>query len=397
MNHKKLAIYIIFFSLISGFIGSYFMIYILGKMPEITASVENLWEKITSNIITKTINLTDLQSQITSLAKTASPSVVSIIIKKDLVVYQADPFGFFQTPVGKEKRQVGGWSWFFVRKDGTILTNKHVVADDNADYTVITSDGKQFDAKVIAKDPLTDLAVIKLVWASQNDLDKIIPLEFLDEKNPVNIGQFVMAIWNALAEFQNTVTFWIISGKWRSIEASTSSDWTQSEKLSWLLQTDTAINPGNSGWPLIDLDWKVLAINTAIAGNSQNLWFAIPLSLQKVNYILKSIDESGKIKRAFLGIQYIPLNANLAKTYNLSVQTWDYIPNKDGTVVVGSNAEKAWIKAGDIIQEADGMKIDEKTNLSDIIQNKIPGDLIKLKVLRWDWSTKNLTLTLGEY
>lgn len=397
MNHKKLAFLIIMFSLISGFIGSYFMIYILGKMPEITASVENLWEKITSNITTKTVNLTNLQSQITSLAKTASPSVVSIIIKKDLVVYQADPFGFFQTPVGKEKRQVWGGSGFFVRKDGTILTNKHVVVDDNAEYTVITSDWKQIDAKILAKDPLTDLAVIKLVWASQTDLDKIIPLEFLDEKNPVNIGQFVMAIWNALAEFQNTVTFWIISGKWRSIEASSSRDWTQSEKLSWLLQTDAAINPGNSGWPLINLDWKVLAINTAIAGNSQNLWFAIPLSKQKIDYMLKSIDESGKIKRAFVGIQYIPLNSDLAKTYNLSLQTWDYIPEKDWTIVTGSNAEKAGLKSGDIIQEADGIKIDERTNLSDIIQNKIPGDKIKLKVLRQDWSIRNLTLTLGEY
>lgn len=397
MNHKKLAFVIIFFSLISGFIGSYFMIYILGKMPEITAGVESLWEKITNNITTKTVNLTDLQSQVTSLAKTASPSVVSIIIKKDLVVYQADPFGFFQTPVGKEKRQVWGGSGFFVRKDWTILTNKHVVADDNAEYTVITSDWKQMDAKILAKDPLTDLAVIKLVWASQSDLDKIIPLEFLDETNQSNIGQFVMAIWNALAEFQNTVTFWIISWKWRSIEASTSSDWTQVEKLSGLFQTDAAINPGNSGWPLINLDWKVMAINTAIAGNSQNLWFAIPLSKQKVDYILKSIDESGKIKRAFAWIQYIPLNADIAKAYNLGVSVWDYIPNKEWTIVAGSNAEKTWINQGDIIQEADWIKIDEKTNLSDIIQNKIPGDTIKLKVLRRDWSVENLSLTLWEY
>lgn len=394
MEHKKLAFLIILFSLISGFIWSYFMIYILGKMPEITASVENLWEKIENNITTKTLNLTDLQSQVTTLAKIASPSVVSIIIKKDLVIYQSDPFGFFQTPVGKEKRQVGWWSGFFVRKDGIILTNKHVVSDDNAEYTVITSDWKQMDAKILAKDPLTDLAVMKIVWASQSDLDKIVPLEFLDEKNPVSIGQFVMAIWNALAEFQNTVTFWIISGKNRSIEAG---NWLNTEKLSGLLQTDTAINPGNSGWPLVNLDWKVLAINTAIAGNSQNLWFAIPLSLQKVNYILKSIDESGKIKRAFAWIQYIPLNENLAKEYNLPVNIWNYIPEREQAIVSGSNAEKAGLKWWDIIQEVDNKKIDEKTNLSDIIQNKIPGDIIKLKVLRWDWSIKNFSLTLWEY
>lgn len=393
MNNKKIAFTIIFFSLISWFIWSYFMIYILWKMPEIESWVENLWNKIINNVTTKTISITDLESQLTKLAKSTSPSVVSIIIKKDLVVYKSDPFGFFQTPIWKEKKQVWWWSWFFVRKDWTILTNKHVVSDENAEYTVISSDWNEFDAKVLAKDPLTDLAVIK-IDDSDFDSSKIVPLEFLDENNPVNIWQFVMAIWNALAEFQNTVTFWIISWKWRSIEAW---DWQISERLSWLLQTDTAINPWNSGWPLINLDWKVLAINTAIAGNSQNLWFAIPLSNQKVNYILKSIDESWKIKRAFLWIQYIPLNENIAKMYNLSQTSWNYIPEKETSIVAWSNAEKAGLKAWDIIIEVDNKKIDEKTNLSDFIQNKIPWDKISLKVLRLDWSIKKLSLTLWEY
>lgn len=393
MNNKKIALTIIFFSLVSWFIGSYFMIYILWKMPEIESWVENLWNKIINNVTTKTISITDLESQLTKLAKSTSSSVVSIIIKKDLVVYKSDPFGFFQTPIWKEKKQVWWWSWFFVRKDWTILTNKHVVSDENAEYTVISSDWNEFDAKVLAKDPLTDLAVIK-IEDSDFDSSKIVPLGFLDENNPVNIWQFVMAIWNALAEFQNTVTFWIISWKWRSIEAG---DWEISERLSWLLQTDTAINPWNSGWPLINLDWRVLAINTAIAGNSQNLWFAIPLSNQKVNYILKSIDESWKIKRAFLWIQYIPLNENIAKMYNLSQTYWNYIPEKETSILAWSNAEKAGLKAWDIIIEVDNKKIDEKTNLSDFIQNKIPWDKISLKVLRLDWSIKKLSLTLWEY
>lgn len=396
MNHKKLAAVIIFFSFFSGLLWAYFMIYILGKLPDISNSIWNIWEKITTNIVEKSIDITDLQSQVTKLARETSPSVVSIIIKKDLVVYKSDPFGFFQTPVWKEKKQVGGWSWFFVRKDGTIITNKHVVNDDNADYTVITSDWKEYDAKVLAKDPLTDLAVIKLSWANQTDLDKIKPLEFLPETNPVNIWQFVMAIWNALAEFQNTVTFWIISGKNRSIEAGDWS-WNFSEKLSWLLQTDTAINQWNSWGPLVNLDWKVLAINTAIAGNSQNLGFAIPLSKEKIDYILKSIDESWKIKRAFAWIRYIPLNENIASMYNLSTKIGNYIPENEWTIVKWSNAEKAWLKAWDIIIEADFIKIDEKTNLSDIIQNKIPGDLIKLKVVSKDGKIKNLSLILWEY
>lgn len=396
MNNKKLAFVIIFFSFISGLIWSYFMIWILWKLPDITSSIWNFWEKIINNVTEKNVSITDLQSQVTKLAKNISPSVVSIIIKKDLVVYKSDPWGFFQTPVWKEKKRVWGWSWFFVRKDWTIITNKHVVSDDNAEYTVITSDWKEFDAKVLAKDPLTDLAIIKIIPNIPTDLDNIKVLEFLDENTTTNIWEFVLAIWNALAEFQNTVTFWIISWKWRSIEASTSSDWTQVEKLSWLLQTDTAINPGNSWWPLINLDWKVVAINTAIAGNSQNLWFAIPLSTQKVNYILNSIDKTGEIKRAFVGISYIPLNRSLAKTLWLKVSYWDYIQDKEGSIVANSNADKAWLKWWDIITKVDNIKIDEKTHLSDIIQNKIPWDKINLEILR-NWETRKISLELWEY
>ncbi|MDD4151677.1 MAG: trypsin-like peptidase domain-containing protein, partial [Candidatus Gracilibacteria bacterium] len=344
----------------------------------------------------KNVSITDLQSQVTKLAKNISPSVVSIIIKKDLVVYKSDPWGFFQTPVGKEKQRVGGGSGFFVRKDGTIITNKHVVSDDNAEYTVITSDGKEFDAKVLAKDPITDLAIIKIIPNIPTDLDNIKVLEFLDENTTTNIGEFVLAIGNALAEFQNTVTFGIISGKGRSIEAATSSDGTQGEKLSGLLQTDTAINPGNSGGPLINLDGKVIAINTAIAGNSQNLGFAIPLSIQKVNYILNSIDKTGGIKRAFVGISYIPLNRSLAKTLGLKVSYGDYIQNKEGSIVKGSNAQKSGLKGGDIITKVDNIKIDEKTHLSDIIQNKIPGDKINLEILR-NGETRKIVVELGEY
>lgn len=395
MNNKKLALIIVFFSFFSGLFWSYFMIYILWKLPEISSEIVNIWEKITNNVIQKNIDLTDLQSQVTKIAKETSVSVVSIIIKKDLVVYKSDPWWFFQTPIWKEKQTIWWWSWFFVRKDWIILTNKHVVADDNATYTVITSEGKEFDAKVIAKDPLTDLAVIKIIPNFPSDLDKIKTLEFLDENNPINIGQFVLAIWNALAQFQNTTTFWIISWKWRSIEANW-EDWQFSEKLSWLLQTDTAINPGNSGWPLVNLDWKVIAINTAIAGNSQNLWFAIPLSIQKINYIFDSIDKYGKIKRAFAWISYIPLNKEISKSLGLNLENWDYIPNKEGSIVNWSNADKAWLKAWDIITEVDNIKIDEKTNLSDIVQNKIPWDKIKLKIYR-NGDYINKTLELWEY
>ena len=174
----------------------------------------------------------------------SAQSIVSIVISKDLVVYRSDPWGFFQQPSGTVRRQVGGGSGFFVKKDGTILTNKHVVSDPNAQYTVILSDGSEYPAKVLGLDPVNDLAVIKI--EATKTQKEFIPLPIVADTQEVHIGQFVIAVGNALAEFQNSVALGIVSGKDRSIEA-------EGTQLTGLLQTDAAINPGNSGGPLLNL------------------------------------------------------------------------------------------------------------------------------------------------
>jgi len=183
--------------------------------------------------VQKQADLVNLESSITDEVSNISPSVVSIIIKKDLVVYRSDPWGFFQQPIGNVRRQIGGGSGFFITKDGTILTNKHVISDNNATYTVITNDGTEYDAQVVATDPINDLAVIKIEDSSGKEFP---PLSFIESQDNVKLGSFAIAIGNALAEFQNSISLGIVSGKDRDIEAS-------GEKLTGLIQTDATINP----------------------------------------------------------------------------------------------------------------------------------------------------------
>lgn len=384
MNTKIIIIIIIFFSFISWILWSYFFINILLNSNNNINSNQN---EIIKN--QKIINITDIESEITKLVKNASPSVVSIVIKKDIDMFRSDPWWFFEERVWSVEKKVWWWSGFFVSKDWIIMTNKHVVWDQNAKYSVITNDWKEYDAIVLALDPLTDLAIIKINWENNFPV-----LNAIEDEKYIKIWQFVIAIWNALAEFQNSVSFWVISWKWRNIEAW--NNW-YSEKLVWLLQTDARINPWNSWWPLIDLNWEIVWINTAIAWNSQWLGFSIPLSKKRVEYILSSINKYWSIKRPFIWINYIPLNLSISKEIWLDLEYWAYIPEKEDVIAKLSIAEKSWIKWWDIILEIDWVKIDINNNIADLIQNKIPWDKIKLKILTKEKIEKIMFLELWEY
>jgi len=384
MNTKIIIIIIIFFSFISWILWSYFFINILLNSNNNINSNQN---EIIKN--QKIINITDIESEITKLVKNTSPSVVSIVIKKDIDMFRSDPWWFFEERVWSVEKKVWWWSGFFVSKDWIIMTNKHVVWDQNAKYSVITNDWKEYDAIVLALDPLTDLAIIKINWENNFPV-----LNAIEDEKYIKIWQFVIAIWNALAEFQNSVSFWVISWKWRNIEAW--NNW-YSEKLVWLLQTDARINPWNSWWPLIDLNWEIVWINTAIAWNSQWLGFSIPLSKKRVEYILSSINKYWSIKRPFIWINYIPLNLSISKEIWLDLEYWAYIPEKEDVIAKWSIAEKSWIKWWDIILEIDWVKIDINNNIADLIQNKIPWDKIKLKILTKEKIEKIMFLELWEY
>ena len=338
----------------------------------------------------KEVSIVDLENDITKIVKEISDWVVSIIVKKDLTIYRRDPWWFFQSPIWTVKEKVWWWSWFFVRKDWIIITNKHVVDDDEAEYKIITNSWKEYDAIILAKDPINDLAILKIKW-----LDfEVKSLEIINENENIAIAQFAIAIWNALNEFQNSVAFWVISWKNRVIEAW----WYNSlEKISDLLQTDAAINPWNSWWPLVNLDWKVMGINTAIAGWSQWLGFAIHLSQRKIDYMLESIEKYWEIKKPFIGISYMAVDKEVANELWLNIDYWAYIIDREWSIIKWSAADKAWIKPWEIISEINWKKIDFKNDLNTIIQNKIPWDIINLKVVNKTWEQREVEIKLWKY
>jgi len=321
--------------------------------------------------------------------KKVAPSVVSIVISKHLPkiksLYPAPflgPFAFGETD-GTEMVKVGGGSGFVVHPDGLVLTNKHVVFDADAEYTVITTDLKEYSGKVISRDPINDIAVLKINA-------KGLPAVRLGNSSKLELGQTVIAIGNALGLFSNTVSKGIISGLSRKISASLGTGG-QMEHLRGVLQTDVAINQGNSGGPLIDLDGEVVGINTAIIYGAQNIGFSIPINWAKQD--LEDIIKHGRIIKPFIGLQYVMLNSELKGKYSLPVDygalvVRDHIPNSVA-VVPESPADKAGVKENDVITALNGEKLTEEKDLQDMIQKCAVGDNIELTVLR-----KNETLNL---
>lgn len=343
------------------------------------------------------------ESLLVSLVEKSTPGVVSVVISKDVPKYRSFfddpnfPSFFFGRPFGNnsnsdsgetEKQTVGEGSGFFVSSDGTIVTNKHVVEDLQADYTVITSDKKEHVARVLARDPVQDIAILKI------DGDNFPALELGDSES-LRVGQTAVAIGNSLGEFSNTVSRGIISGLQRSLVAG--SGMGASERLSGIIQTDAAINPGNSGGPLLSLSGDVIGINVAMAQGAQNIGFAIP-----VNSIKRALDEvknTGKISAPFLGVRSVAITSDIQKANNLPFEYGALIVRgqniTDLAVVPGSPADKADIVENDIILEIDGVKIDDENQLSDVIASKHAGDTVTLKV--WHkGDTRDVKVTLEE-
>ncbi len=341
-------------------------------------------EKKTGSYVSKI----EYEQAIIDTVKSASPSVVSIIISKNLPVYEQqfiNPFGDipgfnFQIPQyvqkGTQKQEVGAGSGFIISEDGLVLTNKHVVVDKEAEYTVLTNDGKKYSAKVLALDPVQDLAVVKI-----KDSQKFPAIKIGDSAN-IQIGQGAIAIGNALGEFRNTVSVGVISGLGRTISASGEQGGSV-ETLEDVIQTDAAINLGNSGGPLLNLRGEVIGINTATAQGAQAIGFAIPINIAKRD--IDQVVKTNTIVYPFLGVRYILVDDQVKQKYHLSVDYGAYLVkgNKGESVVVaGSPAEKAGLKEGDVILELNGEKITTGNSMSKIILKYKPGDSVTVKVLR---------------
>lgn len=342
--------------------------------------------------------------------KQVSPSVVSIIISKNMPVYEqyyTDPFGGdFSDPFGlgipdikipqlrqkgTKKQEIGGGSGFIVSGDGLILTNRHVVNDKQAEYTVLTNDGQKYPAKVLAIDPVQDLAIIKI---QASDANKKFPAVILGDSAGIQIGQGAIAIGNSLGEFRNTVSVGVVSGLQRTISASGGSGF--SETLEDIIQTDAAINPGNSGGPLLNLRGQVIGINTAVAQGANSIGFAIPINRAKKD--IAQVISTNKISYPFLGVRYTLVNQDVKDKYKLSVDYGALVLKGDKgepAVTADSAADKAGIKENDLVLEINGKKITADSSMVKLISNYNVGDKITLKVLRSDKEI-NVDVVLGE-
>ena len=336
------------------------------------------------------------EQAVVDAAKKTSPTVVSIIISKNVPIVEQcpyNPFGnlppefqqFFGNgssgftepcDTGKTQLQeIGGGSGFIISSDGLILTNKHVVADTSASYTVLMNDGTKYDAKVLARDPVQDFAVVKI---NATDL----PTVTLGDSDSLALGQTAIAIGNALGEFSNTVSVGVISGLSRTVTAGDPNSTQGEETIHGVIQTDAAINPGNSGGPLLNLRGEVIGINTAIASGAQSIGFAIPINQAK--HDIGSVEASGEIQTSYLGVRYIAVTADIAKAQNLPVDAGALVRGgaSGPAVASGSPAEKAGIQAEDIIVKVNNQAIDADHDLGTVISQYNVGDTVTLTINR---------------
>lgn len=359
----------------------------------------------------QTIQVVLEESQVIEVVKQAAPAVVSIVAAADvpnLEVCYRTPFddelfrGFgndfgldFRIPSycqrGTRRQQVGAGTGFLVSADGYLVTNKHVVDEEQAVYTVILNDdvhrGEKVLAKVLAKDPSNDIAILKIEKTG-------LPFLAFGDSEKLQVGQTAIAIGYALGEFDNTVSKGVISGLRRSITAGGSR--TRPEQLEGIIQTDAAINPGNSGGPLLDILGNVIGVNVAMA-QAQSIGFALPAN--QVREVYEQVKTSGKIQRPFLGVRYLPIVPEVKEKNKLPVDYGALLIRgeaaDDVAVVPGSPADLAGLVVNDIILAVDDTAIKEpSTSLAKLIAKHKAGDTVTLKILR-KGKEQTIKVTLG--
>lgn len=372
------VVFILLLSLSFGFLGGW-----LGSSAKENSSTTGTISKASQQVV---LNESQL---ISDIAKNVGPSVVSIDVTS-----QSQQVNFFGQ--GQQVEQQSAGTGIIISDSGYIMTNRHVLSTTSTKVSVTLSDGtKLTDVDVVgttADSDSLDIGFLKI----KDTKGKKLTAAKIGDSSKVQVGDKVVAIGNALGQFQNTVTSGIISGFGRSVEAGDESG-DASENLQNLFQTDTAINQGNSGGPLVNINGEVIGINTAIAGGTaENIGFAIPMN--DVQGLIKSVLEKGKIERPYLGIRYVSLNDDYAYQYNLSVKRGAYIaPSTSGSsIIAGSPAEKAGLKEKDVITKIDGTNVDENNSLVSLLGRKAVGDQVELTVLR-DGKEQSIKVTLEAY
>ncbi|MEK7513110.1 MAG: trypsin-like peptidase domain-containing protein [Patescibacteria group bacterium] len=341
------------------------------------------------------------RSKIITTVRRVMPAVVSIIITKSLRELETE-----LTP--KEKRQlknhtlipadkidahgmvqVGGGSGFIVEPSGIVLTNKHVIAESNASYTVITNDNERYEAQVLARDPVNDVAILRIVPGRK------LPAVELGNSDTLELGQTVLAIGNALGIFKNTVSSGIVSGLSRSVSAQADPT-SPPQELRGLIQTDAAINPGNSGGPLVDIFGTAVGVNAAVVYGAQNINFAIPIKVALRD--LADLKQYGRIRRPLLGLRYLTLNQDLKEKLGLPTDRGAFVTKEhpyDAAVVSGTPAALAGIREHDIIIAWNGKLVTPEKSIGDYLDDASVGETVTLAVLR-DGREAEFPVTLAE-
>lgn len=332
---------------------------------------------LNSGIDGNTVNFAE--GSMADIVSKVSKSVVSIVTSVKTTGY------FGQT----QSSQASG-TGIIVTSDGYILTNKHVI-DSASAISVVLDDGTKYtDVAVAAVDPLNDIAFLKI-----KDVSDLTPATLGDSKT-IQAGQQVVAIGNALGVYQNTVTSGVVSGTGRSLTA-TDTTGTLSERLSDMIQTDAAINSGNSGGPLINAAGQVIGLNTANSYTAENVGFAIPIGA--VKGMLAQLIEKGTAERAYIGVYTVKITPDLAKAYGLPVTTGDYLyagSANYSAIIKDSPAEKAGLKDKDIITAVNGVNVGAAGSLSTLVAEYKPGDTVKLTVIR-EGQEMSVDVTLDGY
>ncbi len=358
-----------------------------------------IYERTSDTILSTSLGeekkiVTENSQLITSIAKKVSPSVVSVNVS---VANEPGATDFLQRYYGIDEPQEsqGAGTGVIISSSGLILTNRHVVPAGTSKVSITLSDGTELtDVSVVGRTSDSDTLDIAILKVGDTKGKKLSPA-VLGEASKVAVGDEVVAIGNALGQFQNTVTTGIISGYGRNITAG-SADSEEAESLENLFQTDAAINEGNSGGPLVNLNGQVIGINTAVASDSQSIGFAIPID--DIKGLINRVVKTGKFERPYLGVRYISLTADIAKQYELSVNTGAYIVPADvagsPSLVPGGAADKAGLKEKDVITKVAGVSVDATHSLTSLLGRHQPGDKVKLTIVNGK-DTRTVEVTLG--
>lgn len=305
------------------------------------------------------------ESTVIDVIDTVSPGVVSVVVK-------TVGYDLFSGPFSVED---GVGTGFIVDSAGVVVTNSHVVDQEDGEYSIVLKDGTTYEVNKVHLDQLTDLAILEIEATG-------LPTISLGDSDNLRVGQTAIAIGNALGKFDNTVTVGVVSGIARELTA-TSSFGSDPKTYESVIQTDAALNPGNSGGPLLNSAAQVIGINVATTVGAENIGFAIPVNTLKP--LLESFLQEGRIVRPYLGVAYTVITEDVATVKRLPEGAFVQQVLRD------SPADKAGIKTGDIISKLDGVEVNEGSSISTIVNKRKVGDSIEVEL---DRGGDILTLTV---